>query len=399
MMEEAWDAMRADDSSDGVLRFPLGVIDVAKPLVERAERFLVRNPGAEDALRRLFTLRLAHVPKEGEAVRRRARKSDCRDDEWALVRGAFIGGVPSALDRRRGRRADRRGRPRGAAPEMAEADGLARRGARLPDLEGPAGGRAGGVGEGSGRQEGRRPADGAGSGEGQGLAWQAGRRSDLQPMRRSSMTSVAAENERREATDGELPERVVEGWRASRVRSRYVAPSRHVAGWQWSEAKHGQRQSSVAHRRLERRALRPRATQSSARRRAGAALTSRERQMRSAGDADAVRSQAQPASDVDGDGSSDAALAPLGRGARFPRGIERERWSARSTGRRTASAAPRRWRPRRPRPRAVLRGHEDAGEQRGVLARRRAGAHRLGGRHGAALGRGDRGGDSRAARA
>jgi len=65
MMEEAWDAMRAGDSSNAALRFPLGVIDVAKPLVERAERFLVRNPGCEDALRRLFTLRLAHAPKEG----------------------------------------------------------------------------------------------------------------------------------------------------------------------------------------------------------------------------------------------------------------------------------------------------------------------------------------------
>ena len=48
---------------------------------------------------------------------------------------------------------------------------------------------------------------------------------------------------------------------------------------------------------------------------------------------------------------------------------------------------------------AVLRGHEGAVHERGVLARRRACADRLGGRHGAALGRGDRGGGSRAARA
>ena len=85
MMAEAWDAMRADDASDGVLRFPLGVVDVARPLVDRAELFLKTRPESEDALRRLFTLRLAHVPKEGEAVRRRARRSECRPDEWALA--------------------------------------------------------------------------------------------------------------------------------------------------------------------------------------------------------------------------------------------------------------------------------------------------------------------------
>ena len=57
----------------------------ANPLAERAELFIASHPGSQDALRRLFTLRLAQVPKEGEAVRRRAIRSDCREDEWTIA--------------------------------------------------------------------------------------------------------------------------------------------------------------------------------------------------------------------------------------------------------------------------------------------------------------------------
>ena len=85
MMSEAWEAMRRDEDSNGVLRFPIGVIDVAGPLVRRADQFLGRHPDGRDALRRLFTLRLAHVPKEGEPVRRRATRAECDDREWALA--------------------------------------------------------------------------------------------------------------------------------------------------------------------------------------------------------------------------------------------------------------------------------------------------------------------------
>lgn len=77
MMSEAWEVMRRDEASDGVLRFPLRVIDVAGPLVRRAMQFIELHPGDEATLRRLFTLRLAHVAKEGEPVRRRATRADC----------------------------------------------------------------------------------------------------------------------------------------------------------------------------------------------------------------------------------------------------------------------------------------------------------------------------------
>ena len=32
--------MRSDETSDGVMRFPLAMVDVSRPLAERAERFL-----------------------------------------------------------------------------------------------------------------------------------------------------------------------------------------------------------------------------------------------------------------------------------------------------------------------------------------------------------------------
>jgi subtilisin family serine protease len=85
LMSDMWAAMQA--RGDGVLRWSERpeVIDIAAPLRERAERFRALNPGQEGALRRLFTLRLAHVPPEGETVRRRARKGECAADEWAIA--------------------------------------------------------------------------------------------------------------------------------------------------------------------------------------------------------------------------------------------------------------------------------------------------------------------------
>jgi WD40 repeat protein len=85
MMAEAWEMMRRDDAADGTLRFSPGLVDVSRPLTERAERFLVEHPGQETVLRRLFTLRLAHVPKDGEPVRRRATQAECEPEEWALA--------------------------------------------------------------------------------------------------------------------------------------------------------------------------------------------------------------------------------------------------------------------------------------------------------------------------
>ena len=85
MLTRAWDQMRVDDASEGRLHFPADPLDIARPLIDRAEAFLRQHPGAEDTLRRLFTLRLAHVPKIGEAVRRRARREECQPDEWRVA--------------------------------------------------------------------------------------------------------------------------------------------------------------------------------------------------------------------------------------------------------------------------------------------------------------------------
>lgn len=91
LMQDAWEEMRRDDTSDGTLHFPFRIVDVSRPLVDRAERFLELHPDETDTLRRLLTLRLAHVPREGLPVRRRAQRSDCTDAEWALV-DALAGG-------------------------------------------------------------------------------------------------------------------------------------------------------------------------------------------------------------------------------------------------------------------------------------------------------------------
>jgi formylglycine-generating enzyme required for sulfatase activity len=68
---------------DGTLRaesFELGGV-----LVERANRFLAMHPGAEDALRRVLTLRLATVRDDGVPTRRRAAREEFSPEEWRLV--------------------------------------------------------------------------------------------------------------------------------------------------------------------------------------------------------------------------------------------------------------------------------------------------------------------------
>jgi hypothetical protein len=71
--------MRADARSEGAQRFPLGVIDVARPLVERAERFIETHPGRQETLRRLLMLRRTHLRKGGAPVRRRAARREFAD--------------------------------------------------------------------------------------------------------------------------------------------------------------------------------------------------------------------------------------------------------------------------------------------------------------------------------
>ena len=54
-------------------------------LVDRANTFLATHPGAEAALRRVLTLRLATVREDGEPTRRRAARAEFSDEEWRLV--------------------------------------------------------------------------------------------------------------------------------------------------------------------------------------------------------------------------------------------------------------------------------------------------------------------------
>jgi WD40 repeat protein len=70
---------------DATLRLPAQAIDIGGVLASRAEEFLKANPDAEQALRRLLTLKLASVPPEGEPVRRQTTREECTDAEWSLA--------------------------------------------------------------------------------------------------------------------------------------------------------------------------------------------------------------------------------------------------------------------------------------------------------------------------
>ncbi|WP_338829193.1 SUMF1/EgtB/PvdO family nonheme iron enzyme [Bradyrhizobium sp. 27S5] len=73
------------ERGDGILRLPHQSIDLGRVLVDRANLFISSNPGSEDDLRRIFTLRLATVREDGEPTRRRASRSEFLDAEWRLV--------------------------------------------------------------------------------------------------------------------------------------------------------------------------------------------------------------------------------------------------------------------------------------------------------------------------
>jgi Novel STAND NTPase 1/Stimulus-sensing domain/TIR domain/Sensor N-terminal transmembrane domain len=84
-MSELWSRMQA--RGDGVLRIAdrSEIIQVSSTLVSRADRFLKEHATSLDTIKRLFCLQLAHVPREGEPVRRRALRSNCTDAEWLLI--------------------------------------------------------------------------------------------------------------------------------------------------------------------------------------------------------------------------------------------------------------------------------------------------------------------------
>jgi formylglycine-generating enzyme required for sulfatase activity len=70
---------------DGRLRLPAQSFELGGVLVDRANTFLATHPGAEAALRRVLTLRLATVHQDGEPTRRRALREEFSDEEWRLV--------------------------------------------------------------------------------------------------------------------------------------------------------------------------------------------------------------------------------------------------------------------------------------------------------------------------
>jgi formylglycine-generating enzyme required for sulfatase activity len=82
-LDEMWSRMVK--AGDGVLRLPMQAFALESVLVDRAEAFLAANPGAEESLRRLMTLKLANVSEDGEAIRRRADRPEFSDQEWRLV--------------------------------------------------------------------------------------------------------------------------------------------------------------------------------------------------------------------------------------------------------------------------------------------------------------------------
>ncbi|MER2510535.1 MAG: TIR domain-containing protein, partial [Amaricoccus sp.] len=86
LLEDLWKGMQR--RGDGLLRwsdYP-DLVGVRGVLARRAEEFFETcRDDDRTALQRLFTLRLAHVPAEGEVARRRAGGDECPDAEWRLV--------------------------------------------------------------------------------------------------------------------------------------------------------------------------------------------------------------------------------------------------------------------------------------------------------------------------
>jgi formylglycine-generating enzyme required for sulfatase activity len=82
-LDDMWAQMVKADV--GVLRLPAQSFELGGVLVDRANKFLATRPGAEAALRRVLTLRLATVREDGEPTRRRALRSEFSGEEWRLV--------------------------------------------------------------------------------------------------------------------------------------------------------------------------------------------------------------------------------------------------------------------------------------------------------------------------
>jgi formylglycine-generating enzyme required for sulfatase activity len=91
LFTDLWERMR--ERGDGTLRVSdrREIIQVGAALSKRADQLLAKHPDKVDAVRRLFTLRLAHVPRQGEPVRARWERDAKQgadpavDAEWVLV--------------------------------------------------------------------------------------------------------------------------------------------------------------------------------------------------------------------------------------------------------------------------------------------------------------------------
>jgi len=86
LMEDMWKRMQR--RGNGVLCWQdyHALRGVRGVLARRAEDYLATCSQEEQGtLRRLFTLHLVHVSREGDAVRQRARRSECTEAEWAQV--------------------------------------------------------------------------------------------------------------------------------------------------------------------------------------------------------------------------------------------------------------------------------------------------------------------------
>ncbi len=92
-LDDMWTEMLK--SGDGVLRLPAQSFELGGVLVERANKFLAERPGAEDALKRILTIKLASVREDGEPTRRRAARAEFSDKEWLLV--SELAGYPNRL--------------------------------------------------------------------------------------------------------------------------------------------------------------------------------------------------------------------------------------------------------------------------------------------------------------
>jgi hypothetical protein len=83
LLDDMWKSREAN--WDGVLRLSAPAIELGRVLVDRANAFMATHFDAEQALRRIFTLKLCTVREDGEPTRRRAARAEFSDEEWRLV--------------------------------------------------------------------------------------------------------------------------------------------------------------------------------------------------------------------------------------------------------------------------------------------------------------------------